>query len=177
MTPVPLALLAAATLALTPVLAIAATTSTPAAASSTVEVRFIEPEKFTDVTPGSAFGTDRERAATLAELRGHLTTLGARHLRPSDRLTIDVLVIDLAGHFEPWRSRASDVRYLLPVTWPRVTMRTTLERAGERIEREEHIADLDYQRHALACRGGDRLCYEKRMLDNWFERRFGARGE
>jgi hypothetical protein len=172
-TPIKLIVVAAA------LLACASVAPTPASAlpHAQVEVRFVKPENFTDATPSGSRGTDRERDATLAELRKHLEQLGARFLRSDDRLTIEVLDVDLAGRFEPWRARGHDVRYLLPITWPRLIVRTTLERAGERTEREEHIADLDYQRHALACRGSDRLCYEKRMLDDWFERRIGERGE
>lgn len=143
-----------------------------AATPAAVTVNFIDAERYTDATPSSAYGSARERDATLAALRQHLTALGARYLQPGDRLSIDVLDVDLAGRFEPWRPRAYDVRFLRDITWPHIKLRTVLERDQRSVTREEQVADLDYLLNATACRGRDSLCYEKRMLDAWFARRF-----
>jgi hypothetical protein len=142
------------------------------AAAPQVEVRFVEPARYADAAPGK-YGYARERDAALADLRVHLIALGQRHLRPDDELTIDVLDVDLAGHFEPWRPMGYDARILRDITWPRIKMKTVLVRDGQRFEREEQVADLNYLLNATVCRSQQPLCYEKRMLDAWFEKRFG----
>lgn len=84
-----------------------------------VQVRFINPERYTDA---SSFGAT-SRDATIAEFRAYLEKLGQRFIRPGQNLTIDVLNIDLAGHYEPWRRNFSDVRIMRDITPPSVKLR------------------------------------------------------
>lgn len=89
-------------------------------------------------------------------------------------LEIEVLELDLAGRFEPWRARSYDVRSLTDITWPRMTLRYTLTQGGRVTARgEERISDMAYLMTAGMRFDSDSLRYEKKMLDDWFRLRFG----
>lgn len=139
-----------------------------------VEVAFIEPDRYTDATPNARIASEAERQHVFTQLRAHLVELGARHLRADDHLVIEVLDIDLAGRFEPFRRTADDVRFMRDITWPRINVRYTLQRAGQQTAGEARIADMNYLMNAHRCRSAEALCFEKRMLSDWFERRFAA---
>lgn len=114
-----------------------------------------------------------EREATIAELRRHLQMLGGRYLKPGQSLSVELLDIDLAGDIKPLRRDLSDVRVMTNATPPRITLRYTL-RQGGRVLRQatETLSDSSYLTGS-ATRSHDRLVYEKQMLGEWFERRFG----
>jgi hypothetical protein len=144
-----------------------------AAAAQTATVNFIEPQKFRDATFTGGPAVERERAEVLREIEAHLQSLAKRHLRSGQTLVVDVRDIDLAGHLEPFWRAAGEIRVLRAVTWPAIELRYRLtEGAVTLAEGDERIADLNYQWRTGAYFHGDRLRYEKAMLDDWFERRF-----
>jgi hypothetical protein len=145
-----------------------------AGARADVRVSFDRPEHFTDA--GLSAEPDATRDRTLREIAAHLERLGTRYLSPGQTLTIEVRDLDLAGRQEPWRLRADHVRVLGPATWPRIVMRYTLTGNGAtRMSAEETVADLDYLSRPEGRISGDRLRYEKAMLDDWFRARFATR--
>lgn len=144
----------------------------PATAAPIVEVAFIDPDRYTDASPHGYVINQRERDATLTSLREHLQSRAAQFLKDGDRLRIEVLDVDLAGELELWRARDPNVRILRDSTVPRVRLRYTLSRAGLESSGEERLVDLNYLRESSNCRTGEPLCREKRMLDEWFFRRF-----
>ncbi|MCK6429687.1 MAG: DUF3016 domain-containing protein, partial [Burkholderiaceae bacterium] len=83
-----------------------------ASAQPVVEVVFVNPERYADASPSRYLVDERERDAALAELREHLRSLGAKHLKDGDRLRIEVLDVDLAGILELSRSGQRDVRVM-----------------------------------------------------------------
>jgi hypothetical protein len=59
------------------------------------------------------------------------------------------------------------------VTGPRIKLRYTLESNGNVImSAGESVADMNYLAPTRAYSSGDRLAYEKQMLDDWFHARF-----
>lgn len=156
-------LVKAAAIALT--LAVASTGSAPAA----VEVNFVAPENFRD----QDFRSPGERESVLGEFDRYLDRLGERYLQGGRTLTIDVLDIRLAGRYEPWQRRFHDVRILRDTTPPRFTVRYTLAEGGKvLISGEETISDASYLRGSELRRAGERFAHEKRMLRDWFRKRF-----
>lgn len=87
--------------------------ATPADAA--VSVTFVDPETYTDAGLYRAYGP-RSREPAMEGIRRYLEKLGARTLAPDQKLSIEVLDIDLAGRFEPWRAAAYDVRFMTSVT-------------------------------------------------------------
>lgn len=141
-----------------------------------VSVDFADPARFTDARLDGGGGA-RPDAPELLALRRHLEGLGAR-LPPGTELRITVLDIDLAGRHEPWRIDNPDLRVMTQATWPRIRLRHALARPGDRpgdrpvAVTEESVSDMAYLTRARMARAGDRLWYEKAMLDDWFRQRF-----
>ncbi len=140
-------------------------------------VHFVEPEHYTDAAYTRMPGDERDRAAVQRDLEAHLEGLAARELQPGDDLLIEVLDIDLAGQIEPFALRSGrEMRVVRGVSWPRLKLRYALTRGGQVVERgEERVADMSFQMSINRYPDGDRLRYEKAMLDDWFGRRFATR--
>jgi hypothetical protein len=149
---------------------IAALASAAAASAGTVEVKFIEPDKFTDARDGML-----RREDVLKTLEERLKQLGEKKLPASQTLQIEVLDVDLAGDAFP-RVALRDTRVLRGrADWPRVHLRYTL-REGDKVLKsgEDRIADMNYLMGSLRASQDSPLPYEKRMLDNWFDERIVA---
>ncbi len=138
-------------------------------ASAGVNVRFVDPERFTDADSN---GFRAAEAGVLAEIKTHLQRLGGRFLAPGQKLTIDILDIDRAGINESWRGGSmGDVRIMRGVTPPRIKLRYVLGEKGKRPRGgEETLTDINYQMNPSARFSGDRRVYEKALLDDWFRR-------
>ncbi len=144
------------------------------ASAANVSVTFVQPEKFTDAGFSRGRATQRELAEVKQEIQEHLQRLADRKLAASDTLQVDVLDIDLAGSFEPHRlASLSDVRVIRDIASPRISLRYTLKQ-GDRIVTgpEEQLSDMSFLMSHNRYMSGDRLRYEKALLDAWFERRF-----
>jgi len=96
-------------------------------ADAAVRVSFIQPEKYHD----EDFRSSSRRDGITAEFRKYFEKLGARYLKGNQMLSIDVLDIDLAGQYEPWRPQWSHVRIFRDTTPPRVRLRYTLSQRGQ----------------------------------------------
>jgi hypothetical protein len=140
-------------------------------ASAAVTVAFSHPEKFNDM-PFSR--TDREQI--LKDLSEHFAHLSARLPQGQD-LRIEVLDLDLAGRIHPNFRGQQDVRVLRGgADWPHMLVRYTLESNGKVIASgEDNISDMMYLDHINRYSDGDRLRYEKRMIDDWFTKKFAPR--
>lgn len=147
------------------------------AAPADLTVTFLRPETYADAAYSRAYAGEKERAEVMRDIERHLHALAERSLPPDAALRIEVLDIDLAGGFEPWRGPgAADLRVLRGVTWPRIKLRYTLNRSGEVVSSaEELVSDMNYLLTANRYARSDRLRYEKSMLDDWFERRIVKR--
>lgn len=143
-----------------------------AAAAAATHVAFIDPQNFRDASLERDYRTQADDPA-LVEIAAYLRKLGERYLPPGESLDVEVLDVDLAGRFEPWHPQLYGVRILNSITWPVITLRYTLSRDGQ-VERtaEERIADPIYLSRQKTWFSSERLGYEKRMLEEWFRKRF-----
>jgi hypothetical protein len=67
------------------------------------------------------------------DIEQHLQRLGARVLPEGDSLRVEVLDVDLAGHFEPLRFHSgSEVRIVRDITWPRYPAALHADAGGTR---------------------------------------------
>jgi len=141
-----------------------------AVAAGSIQVSYIQPEKFSDIGYSSH---DRENA--MGQLTQHFESLAKRYLADGQKLSVDVLDVDLAGTVQPTTRAGQDLRVLKDSgDWPRITVRYTLETAGKQGRSgEQKLTDMNYMRHMGA--PGTRLPFqaEKRMLDEWFATQFG----
>jgi hypothetical protein len=144
----------------------------PGVARAGIEVSFVNPGGFTDagLQGESRVGAD---APALRGLREHLERLGGR-LPPGRTLRIEILDVDLAGRYEPWRAQAQTVRFMTETTWPRIRLRFRYGQGDQAMATgEEVVADPAYLTRSRQADRSDPLWYERTMLTDWFERRFG----
>ena len=146
--------------------ALAALLLTCGAASAGVNVTYQAPERFSDVPFGEI-----ERTRLLKSVSAHFETL-ARRLPAGQQLTIEVSDIDLAGRIDPMRRGLNDIRVMRGgADWPRMHLRYRLEANGAALrEGEADLSDMSYLQTINPYASGDPLRYEKRMIDQWFER-------
>jgi hypothetical protein len=141
-------------------------------ATASLQLEFVEPDRYTDAHLDNFGGTDQR---VLRVLEQHLQEWASRCLQPADALHIRVLDIDLAGQ-QAWGGRAAGhrPRIMREVTWPRITLVYTLRRAdGYVLEARERLADMNYLSHSAYLRSDSMpLPYERLMLGNWFEQTF-----
>ena len=137
-----------------------------------VTVSFPEPENFRDASIEDMRPVQADEPA-LRQIEAHLQKLGARYLAQDAALEIEVLDVDLAGRFEPWRPRMHGIRFMDSLTWPSMRVRYTLREEGRiAMTAEERIADQMYLGKPKLWFAGEQLGYEKAMLDDWFRARF-----
>jgi len=148
----------------------AAAMALASSAHAAVTVAFFDPGHYRD----AAFQRDggQPDEAVLKGIEKHLQQLGERYLAADQKLSVEILDIDLAGRIAPWRPQLNGVRLMDDVTWPRIKLRYTLEANGIATSAEESVADMNYLAHIHMYSSGDRLLYEKQMLDDWFRARF-----
>lgn len=159
-------MLAAAALALLSA-AVLIAVAHPAHAAGSADVRFVEPERFSDAGRGAL---ERERA--LEVLAAHLQEL-SRRLPDGQRLKVEVLDVDLAGELR-WRG-GQEVRVLRGgADAPHIQLRWSLEQGGAALKSgQDRLTDLGYlQGRAWTSGQGDGLPYERRMLAQWFRVQF-----
>ena len=140
-------------------------------AAGTVTVSYVQPEKFSD-----AGNSRRDAETNLKDMTGHFEALAAKHLADGQKLSIEILDVDLAGEVRPMRRSGQDLRVLKgKADWPHIKLRYTLEAAGQAARSAEvNVADMGYLQRIPKGQTGDALYYEKRMLDEWFATQFGS---
>ena len=134
--------------------------------AGTVEVRYIDPDNFSDLA------TNRwQERDTMEALTRYMQQLGQQ--LPADQvLRVDVLDVDLAGTWrETPRGRIRVARNRADP--PKIHVRWTLE-AGGRVLRsgDDRLTDLDYTHHLTTYRSSTPYYHEKRVLNDWFRRNF-----
>jgi hypothetical protein len=139
-------------------------------AAGSVDVNFVNPERYRDI--GDRYAG--RRSGVLREVESYFNYLGDRYLKDGQVLSVEVLNIDLAGQYEPWRFELRDVRIMRDITPPRFRLRYALVDRGKLLVRaEENVTDMTYLWGTGSTYGDQRLGYEKKMLRDWFSRRFG----
>lgn len=153
-------------------LALAASLAAPIAAAGTVTVSYDAQGTYTD-----AGTTPTEREQRLAELAAHLKALGEKRLGPDRTLSVELIDLDLTGTLRPSRHPSGDVRVVQSrADGPRIELRYVLRDATKEIAagRETlHNASLPRIDRPQDATGADPLRHEKKLLDEWFEARFG----
>jgi len=140
-------------------------------ASAGVTVAYSHPENFPDMPFSS---TDRERV--LSDLTEYLVSLGKR-LPPDQELRLQVLDLDLAGTIRHSFRGREDIRVVRGgADWPRMVVRYELVSNGQVIASgEDKLSDMGYIDRINHYGDGDTLRYEKRMIDDWFTKKFAPR--
>ena len=135
---------------------------TPAHAAGTVELRWVDPAGFSDVSRNPV-----ERERELQSLGSYISQLGKR-LPDGQTLFIEVTDLNLAGELQPFSWR--DARALRGgADWPQMELRYSLHSGGRTVRSgQAQLADMNY---FFGLRSDD-LGYEKRMVERWFKDEF-----
>ena len=142
--------------------------ATGAAFAGTAEVRFIDPDRMSDLA-----ATKWQERETIEALTRHIQHLAAR--LPADQvLKVDVLDVDLAGSPVFSSRKGENLRIMNNrADAPKLHLRWALQSPGRASNGEDRLTDLDYVHHELASRRSSTpLYYEKRLLDQWFSQHF-----
>jgi hypothetical protein len=88
-------------------------------------------------------------------------------------LVVSITEVDMAGNFEPLRTRLAEVRIVRDVYPPRIDLIFKWTDSGGAIlkQGERKLRDLAFMTGANLYRG-DPLRYEKALLDDWLDREF-----
>jgi DUF3016 family protein len=147
----------------------AATASAYDKSGPRVELIYFEPQRFTDINDSAPPGTEKGKAAILAEMREFIVKRAGQYLPDGQHITITVTDVDLAGEFEPWRGpQWDDVRIVKDIYPPRIKLAFRIVDAeGNTVkEGERDLTDLSFQMR-LSIDQNDRLRHEKDLLDDW----------
>lgn len=133
-----------------------------------VQVKFVEPEKFSDIKDNNGF----KQMDLLKDIEAHLVEQAAKHL-PGRDVRIQVTDVDLAGEVEPFGNHMQWLRVMRSVTLPSIAIRYEV-RDGDKIvqQGETRLRDMNYQDGFNPYSAGDPLRAEKRMIDRWFKDEF-----
>lgn len=135
----------------------------PARAEGTVELAFIEPERFADVGRGEI-----EIERSLKDLEA-IFQAQARRLPDGQRLSVQVTQVDLAGELQLSR-RGHEVRVLRGrADWPRMELSYTLTQDGRALKSgRSKLADMNYLQRLPRPSPDEALAHERRMIERWF---------
>ncbi|MCA1247535.1 DUF3016 domain-containing protein [Massilia sp. MS-15] len=136
------------------------------AASAGVTVNYVDSDKFADL-PFAPW----ERKEVLDDLAAYFAQLG-KSLPAGQDLVIEVTDIDLAGREYPNSRGAHDLRVLKGgADWPIIELRYTLSANGQVLSSgNAKLTDMNYLNRINRVSDGDRLRYEKRMVEDWFNK-------
>ena len=144
----------------------------PDQAVSRVQVEYLHPENFTDVRE-RYYPDDKARDFYLNALRRHIQRRAAGYVQEGQSLVVSITEVDMAGNFEPLRTRLADVRIVRDVCPPRIDLVFKWTDSGGTVlkQGERKLRDLAFMTGAHLYRG-DPLRYEKALLDDWLDREF-----
>lgn len=143
-------------------------------ALSKVDVVFSHPENFTDVAQDQR-GSDIGREANLDMLKDYLVRKASPLIPAGDKLTVTFTDIDLAGEYEPWRTRAHDVRIVKDIYTPKMNLSFTLTDGSGKVLKEgtRHLTNLNFMSEMLPLtEQNEPLAYDKQLLGNWVSDEF-----
>jgi hypothetical protein len=136
-------------------------------ASAEVTVNYVNMDQFADLPSG-----DWERKEVLTGLADYIKKLGA-DLPAGHDLTINIYNVDLAGREYPGQRASGDMRVREGKTdWPLIELQYSLSANGQVIDSgTASISDVRYMNRMMKrSQETDVLRYEKRMLNDWFQK-------
>ncbi|HRJ48604.1 MAG: hypothetical protein RLZZ129_120 [Verrucomicrobiota bacterium] len=154
---------------------LAAPFATAAETSAQVEVLFAKaPDQYADVRD-SWSPSEKGQLANLEALKQHIEQRAPGHLAAGQKLTVTLTEVDLAGDFEPWRSRQGldDVRIVKDIYPPRIDLEFKLTDAAGNVvsEGKRELRDLAFMMK-LSIDRNDPFRHEKELLNDWLRRDF-----
>jgi hypothetical protein len=120
--------------------------------------------------------TANESTAWIDDLSRYVATQGSRVVPAGQRLTVTIDDVQRAGGFEPGRpGQAGGVRVVRDSSPPRIDLSFKLESAQGQVlkEGDRQLRDANFMNRSSRHRG-DKLAYEKNLIDDWMRKEFPA---
>ncbi|OOG50948.1 DUF3016 domain-containing protein [Rhodanobacter sp. C01] len=136
-----------------------------------VEVRYKDPQHFTEVMRSSGPHLI-DTSAYLKPLKDYIAQRASRILAPGQRLDIEVTDVARAGEYEPWRGpRFDDVRIIKDIYPPRIDLDFTLYGADGKVlsEGSRKLRNPAFL-NQISASDQDPLRYEKSLIDDWLRK-------
>ena len=155
--------------------ALASVVAQAATPPDNVDVRYKDPQNFTEVMRSSGPHLI-DTTAYLKPLKDYIARRASRILAPGQRLDIEVTDVDRAGEYEPWHGpNFNDVRIIKDVYPPRIDLHFTLYGADGKVLREgsRKLRDPAFLSGSSAA-DQDSLRYEKSLIDRWLRKGSGT---
>ncbi len=137
------------------------------------EVTWTNPDDYRDMRPGNTSTRKKFQAHVFEELEEHFAKLAAK-LPESQKLVIDVTDVDLAGDVRI--GTMNEIRIVKDIYHPRIEFSYKLVNADGSVATEDalNLKDMGFLQGSLMRYRNDTLGYEKKMLDDWFNKTFKA---
>ncbi|MCP4989933.1 MAG: DUF3016 domain-containing protein [Colwellia sp.] len=144
--------------------------SSPIALAAESEVTWTDYKSYRDIDPGNE-GRKHFREHTFKYLEKHLAKLAAS-LPEGQILKIDVTDVDLAGDTNA--AGINRTRIVKPIYSPRMNFSYQLLDADGKVIQSDAVVvkDMNFMSGSNLKYRNKSLGYEKKMLDNWFEKTF-----
>jgi hypothetical protein len=142
-------------------------------ARAAVEVRFVDPARYSDEIFRRTPGSEATKVA-MNEIARTLRRLGELYLPPGQILIVEVLDIQLAGYVDWWSRPLQRFRVLGTAgPSPRFKLRYRLTANNKvLVAREASVTDQFYPFGSLDRSRTGPLVYEKILLERWFRDNF-----
>ncbi len=137
--------------------------------AGTSEVKWINPDDYRDVDAGEGHRA-KFKKRVFADFEKHFAKL-AEKLPEGQILIIDVTDVDLAGDVNQSMRR---IRVVKDIFFPRIEFTYQVQDANkmEISTGEVNLKDMNFLMGSQLRYKNDSLGYEKKMLDEWFEKTF-----
>jgi len=143
-----------------------------------VSVAWTDPAEFSELRH-SGNRWEAQRGNWVVQLAEYVQTRAAGSLQPGQQLHVTITDISRAGTYLPIAGpmHRDDVRYVTDLYPPRVTLNFQLRDAAGNVvsEGERKLRDSAFLMSSTSATNTDPLRYEKRMLDDWMRKEFGAK--
>jgi len=142
---------------------------TAASGGGKVEVDFQEPDLFSDMGRSytAAHGADR---GYIDILREHFQRAGANRVPEGYALSVTIMDVDMAGHFEPERGpEFADIRMVRSIYPPRIKLkyRLTDSTGAVRSEGDRRLSNQNFELDRTPVNYDDPMVYEKALVDDF----------
>jgi hypothetical protein len=153
--------------------ATAASLASAGARAATAEVRFVNPDQFSDAGTSLQWIKPDD---VLGNLKEHVVNQAAKLLPADQTLYVDVTDVDLAGQYDPRQLASREVRVVKENHPPRIDLAFRLVAADGRVvsQGRRTLRDPGFLTRPALGYDGDYLRYEKVMLDRWMKSELAA---
>ncbi|PXX40366.1 DUF3016 domain-containing protein [Undibacterium pigrum] len=136
-----------------------------------VKVAWQEPEKFTDIRPGSEHRSDFQ-GRMIKEFDYIFADL-AKKLPDGYQWDVTVTDVDLAGDVRPFfPTPMNEIRVIKDLYWPRMSFSFDLKDGQGKsvVSGNENLRDMNFLMHSNLAGRNNSFRYEEQMLRDWFKK-------